>query len=320
MSTTLAIVKPNFAVTRWAGKPRRRTSVTVAKHVAVLEAVAEEHGGVLPPYKWLNENGYFYSYNVMLDHPSDFKHVKTWEQAQAEMYKPSPGAPQIMRPKKFKTLAEYNIKGAHFSPTCLALDPGMSEKEWMSVGRAITTLRQSAHWWVGDFLQYGKRTYGVAATFDLARQATGYTRSQLYSAARIAKKFPPERRVEALTVFHHQAVSSAPPEIADRLLAEAVEIGLTARQIKQMADEECGKGKSRFDRKTVSVVLWQTTYDMLKARADGKNVGWFIADIIEEYLTGKPVQRYANGRKLKDFKAAIIAAHKAGELDHVEAQ
>jgi len=99
-----------------------------------------------------------------------------------------------------------------------------------------------------------------------------------------------------------------------------VEVGLTARQILALGQEECGKKKSRFDRRKVPVVLWQCTYDKLKERAEGKNLSWFIADIVESYLTGKPVERYTNGRKMKDFKAAILAAQTAGELDGVGAE
>ncbi len=175
----------------------------------------------------------------------------------------------------------------------------------MELGRTLATLCQSVYWWIGDFLQYGFRTYGKKATFDLAQQATGYTRAMLYSCSHIAKRFPPERRVEALTVYHHRAVASLPPDTADRLLAEAVEVGLTARQIFALGQGECGKAKNRFNRKKVSVTLLEDTYGKLKARAAGKRVGDLISDIIEEWLTGVSVERYANGRKTKEFKSAL---------------
>jgi len=288
-----------------ASRALRRSAQTVRRHVAVLEAVAAAHGGVLPPYKWLNEDGYFSSYNVMLDHPAEFKHIKTHEQQQAEKYQAKPGAAKIMSPAKYKKLSEYNVNGAHFAPTGLDIEPGLPESEWMELGRTLATVCQSVHWWIGDFLQYGFRTYGKKATFDLAQQATGYTRTALYECSRIAKRFPPERRVEALTVYHHKAVASLPPDTADRLLAEAVEVGLTARQIMALGQGECGKAKNRFNRKKISVTLLEDTYDKLKARAAGKRVGDLIADIIEEWLTGVPVERYANGRKTREFKTAL---------------
>lgn len=293
---------------------RKRSPLTVIRHVQVLEAVAAEHGGVLPTYKWLREHGYSTSYAVMLDNPKQFKHIKTYEQQHAEKYAAT-AEQKILLPPKVKTLSEYNVKGAHFSPIGLDIDPGMTEQEWMQVGRAISLVRTSAQWWIGDFLQYGFRTYGKKATFDLAQQATGYSRVLLYSCAMIAKKFPPARRVEALTVNHHHAVASIPPAVADRLLAEATEFAYSARQIREMGREECGKKNNRFDRKKIQVTLWRTTYDKLKRRAEGKHIGFFIADIVEAFLTGQPVERYANGRKLVEFKQAIINAQKAGEFD-----
>jgi hypothetical protein len=292
-----------------ANRKRRRSPLTIHRHVCMLEAVAAQHDGVLPPYKWLNASGYFVSYNVMMDHPEEFKHIKTYEQQHAQKYAAKLGAPHILSPAKYKTLAEYNVNGAHFAPTGLDIEPGLPESEWMALGRVLASVVQSAHWWVGDFLQYGFRTYGKKTTFDLAQQATGYSRCALYQCARIAKKFPPERRVEALTVYHHTAVASLPPETADRLLAEAVEVGLTARQILAMGREECGKGRNRFNRKTVSVILSEGTYDVLKARAVGKNVGWLIADVVEAWLASTPVVRSNNGRKTRGFRAALEVAN-----------
>jgi hypothetical protein len=309
MATATQIVKTSLS--SQSSRAIRRSAQTIHRHIEVLEEVAAQHDGILPPYKWLNENGYFTSYNVMLDHPVEFKHIKTYEQFKAEQYQAKQRAtPKIVLPPKFKKLSEYNVNGAHFAPTGLDIEPGLPENEWMALGRVLATVCQSAHWWVGDFLHYGFRTYGKKATFDLAQQATGWSRGQLYGCSRLAKRFPPERRVEALSVFHHKSVASFPPDIADRLLAEAVEIGLTARQISAMGKEECGKKPSRFNRKKVSVVLWETTYNKLKERTLGRSIGWFISDIVESYLTGRPVARYDNGRKSKDFKAAILEAAK----------
>jgi hypothetical protein len=308
MATATQIVKTSLSSQSF--RAIRRSSQTIRRHVEVLETVAAQHDGVLPPYKWLNENGYFASYNVMLDHPAEFKHIKTYEQFKAEQYQAKRDTHKIALPPKFKKLSEYNVNGAHFAPTGLDIEPGLPESEWIALGRVLATVCQSAHWWVGDFLHYGFRTYGKKATFDLAQQATGWSRSQLYSCSRLAKRFPPERRVEALSVFHHNSVASLPPEIADRLLAEAVEIGLTARQIGAMGKEECGKKPNRFNRKKVPVILWETTYNKLKERAFGRSLGWVIADIVEAYLTGTPVARYDNGKKMKDFKAAILEAAK----------
>jgi len=320
MATTTARTPIDYnRDTRWSQdnlqtcRTRRYADATIAKHLSILEGVAKVHDGVLPPYKWLNENGYFASYEVMTKFPQAFAHIKTSKDKKYEIYQAqqktkADGAPQILPPANFRTLAEYNISGAYFNPTELKIEAGLSEGEWMAIGRTLATLEQSVKWWVGDLILYGEHTYGKTATYDLAQQATGYSRGLLYECARIAKRFPPERRKEALTVFHHTSVASLPPATADKLLGEAVELGLTGRQIRDLGQEECGKKKSRFDHKTVHVKLWAETHAKLLARAGGQNLGWFIGQIVEEYLVGKPVERHTNGKRTEEWKEAVREA------------
>jgi hypothetical protein len=243
----------------------------------------------------------------MLDYPAAFAHLKKDVSKKFEIYQ-SHNKPVVIPPGNFRKLSEYHIQGAHFNPTELALDAGLSEFEFMSVGRALAAVCQSAFWWIGDFIQYGFNTYGKKVTYDLAQQATGYPRTALYNCSFIAKRFPPARRVAALTFFHHQVVKSLPEPIADELLMEAVELGLTARQIQAMGRERCGKKKPRCIRKKISVYLWAEAYDKLLDRAEGMRAGDFIAQIVEEYLTGKPVERYANGRKTHEWREAVAKA------------
>lgn len=52
------------------------TAETVKKHVEILGKLAKKNKGVLPTYTWLNDHGYFRSYEVMRVVPSAFKHIK----------------------------------------------------------------------------------------------------------------------------------------------------------------------------------------------------------------------------------------------------
>lgn len=273
----------NLAVCR----ANRRSEAVIAKHVRILEQVAQLHGGVLPRYTWLNENGYGQSYCVMMSVPAAFKHIKSHAEKKAEKYGITT-APrgQIMPPAKYKTLAEYTVRGCRFNPIGVDIELGMEERSWMEACRAISHFENCVHWWVGDLLLYGFRQWGKKTTFDLAQQATGYRRKMLYEYTRIAKKFPPERRVEALTFWHHAAVERLEPVVADKLLAEAVELGLTAHELRTQGDDEKDEKKNRFDTVTVVVKMQQYTYRRLKERAGGHNLNWFIGNIIDQYLEG----------------------------------
>jgi hypothetical protein len=296
-STALAPIDTNRD-TRWSQenlqrcRTRRHTDATIARHVSILEQVARAHDGVLPPYKWLNEHGYFSSYEVMRQYPQSFAHIKTSTDKKFEVYAAretakAEHAAQILPPSNVKTLAEYNVPGAQFNPTHLAIEPGTAEQDWMQIGRALASVAQSAYWWVGDWLVYGFKTYGIQATFDLAQQATGYSRTQLHECSYMAKRFPPERRCGALTFFHHRCVASCPPAMADKLLAEAADLGLTGRQIKELGDTQMGKPERKTKSHALQVKLPGAVYDALRERANGHDLNFFVANIVGEWLDGR---------------------------------
>ena len=290
--------------TRWSRQNleairRRRTDATIAKHLCILEDLAKAHDGVLPPYKWLNEHGYFSSYNVMKDYPQAFAHIKTSEHRKYEIYQAQTktkaegvtAVGQILAPAKVKTLAEYHVPGASFHPTNLQIEAGTPEPDWLQIGRALASVCQSAYWWVGDWLLYGFNSYGKKTTYDLAQQATGYTRSLLHACVCTARRFPPERRVESLTFYHHQCARKFPPAVADKVLAEAAEIGLTGRQVREVAQQEIGAARPKphhlLQLKKVSVHLYGPTYEKLRARCVSQTVDSLIGQIVEEWIAIK---------------------------------
>jgi hypothetical protein len=194
---------------------------------------------------------------------------------------------QVLPPvKNVRTLAQYNIPGAHFNPTELKLDAGLSETEWSNIGRAITHVESASKWWIGDWLRAGSKAYGKRATFDLARQATGNDKQVLWLYSHVASRFEPHRRVAALSFSHHTVVAALPPEVADRLLHEAVELGLTSDQLYKMGRDECGK-KRTYTLEKLKVYLSDETLEILKElsqSSNNKRLGWYVAQIVEEWL------------------------------------
>ena len=335
MNTLTAANLSEYRARRGNGVVRRkenkgRKEATVLKHVAILEKLAKENGGLVPTMKWLNEHGYFHSYNIMLCHPTYFAHLPRASDANsccAQMRAKKAGAAplpevdeirqaiipavkqQVMPPAKYRSLAQYNIQGALFSPTELKIDEGVSEGEWLALGRVISTVAESAKWWVGDFLNYGFRTYGKAVTYNLAEQATGWSRGALYGCAYLARKFEPVRRVESLSFHHHVSVVGFKPELADKLLGEAAELGLTSRQIQKAGCKESGKKNDKLDNVQVYVSLMESDYKALQERAGGPkaNMSWYIGNVVvPEWLRGKKgtstYTKQRNGKRIKAGK------------------
>jgi hypothetical protein len=94
----------------------------------------------------------------------------------------------------------------------------------------------------------------------------------------VARRFPPERRREELTFYHHCVLAKFLPELADKLLAEAAEYGYTGRQIREMADEAIGK-KKRERGTRVYLDLPDYVHKELTERATG-NLRWFLTNIV----------------------------------------
>lgn len=268
---------------------RKRSDEVIKHHVAVLEKLAANNNGYVPSYKWLNAHGYFSSYNVMKDYPAAFAHLKLESEKKFEVFKAhNSGKPGFMPPAKARSLAEYDVPGASFNPSSLAVENGLTEKAWMELGRAISHVEASTRWWIGDWLLAGYRTFGKSVANDLAQQSTSYERTYLYATSYVAKRFPPERRVSSLSFYHHEVLAPFPPETADALLALAVELGLTARQVRaEAAKKHPRRGKLRGLRPSIKVFLLQEIEDKLVDHAEGMPLGYFIAQLVEQWLKEK---------------------------------
>lgn len=55
---------------------KRPSKETIQKHVAKLRTLAKKHKGKLPTYSWLNDHGYFRSYEMLRLYPGYFRGIK----------------------------------------------------------------------------------------------------------------------------------------------------------------------------------------------------------------------------------------------------
>jgi len=199
----------------------------------------------------------------------------------------------ILQPSEaVHSLAEYNIKGASFNPTALTIEAGLPEFDWMEIGRALAHVRESAHFWLGDWIEYGRKTYGIVTAYDLAKQATGLSENTLRNAAMCARRYAPEQRKPALSYMHHMIVIKYPDEVREKALTEATELGLTTRQTVKVAQEIYPTRKKEprpWHRESVTIPLFPETIERLRdlASEERRPLRWFIARLIEDWLTIK---------------------------------
>jgi hypothetical protein len=130
----------------------------------------------------------------------------------------------------------------------LVLAPDLPEAEWQDIGRRFFKDLEWKQWAVGDWYAYGAEKYGKRRAYDLAQEATGWSKQTLYAYVAVARHFPLEscRRVQDLPFTHHRVVSLAglEPEQEDYYLKTSKEREERADDLDQrIRNDKEGKSK-----------------------------------------------------------------------------
>lgn len=195
-----------------------------------------------------------------------------------------PQAPGFMPAPTGKDLSQFDVHGATFNPVSMVIPTGLSETEWMDVGRKLSTVQGASLWWVGDWVDAGFAAYGKRVAYDLAQSATGMGRGSLYSYHLVSKHFIPARRISELTFKHHAVVATPRLTIGqqDDLLRDAVTLGLSVKQLRDEVIKIVGKKPRK--RIKLTIYLWPETFVKMKELALGKRPEWFAAEIVTDFV------------------------------------
>jgi hypothetical protein len=90
--------------------------------------------------------------------------------------------------------------------TGLHLRPGMSFKEWSTLGCRLAHVSSASAWALGDWLLFGQRQYG--RRYRIALQETSLDYQTLRNYAWVAGRFERSRRREGLSFQHHAEVAA----------------------------------------------------------------------------------------------------------------
>ncbi|GGO48543.1 hypothetical protein GCM10012286_44430 [Streptomyces lasiicapitis] len=101
----------------------------------------------------------------------------------------------------------------------LSLPEYLPLEHWKTIGEQIFAIVDSSAWWLGDWLVFGQQTY--PHRYRDAIEQTSLDYQTLRNYAWIARKFPPSRRRDGLSLQHHAEVAALPAEEQDRWLGEA---------------------------------------------------------------------------------------------------
>jgi len=113
--------------------------------------------------------------------------------------------------------------GVHFAPET-------SYDEWEQVGRVLWTMKQWVNWAIGDWVNFGERTYGEA--YAQALDATGWEYQRIADCAWVSRAVPFSSRNESLSWTHHRCVArfANDPDLQKKELAEAYHYGFSTRE------------------------------------------------------------------------------------------
>lgn len=112
----------------------------------------------------------------------------------------------------------------------LQLPEGLEFGAWVQVGCQLGRMEAAYRWWVGDWLNYGERTYG--STYTREMDVTGLEYSSLANCRWVAKSVGFSRRRENLTWSHHLEVAKLTAEDQELWLQKAEANAWTAKELR----------------------------------------------------------------------------------------
>ena len=105
----------------------------------------------------------------------------------------------------------FGVPGA-LRANAYQLPEGLEFDAWQGIGERLQGVQGAVQWWIGDWLNYGKRAYHDNVVghdrYWLAIEAFGRDHATLWNYASIANRVPPDQRRDSLSFSHHEAVAS----------------------------------------------------------------------------------------------------------------
>ena len=106
----------------------------------------------------------------------------------------------------------------------------MTFEAWADAGQRLQFMARSINWLIGDWIAYGEHHFGEK--YAQAIDITGLEHQTLMNIVSVAKLVPPERRREALSWSHHQAIANVKADEQDEWLDRAEQEGMTVARLR----------------------------------------------------------------------------------------
>jgi len=107
----------------------------------------------------------------------------------------------------------------------------MTLDSWKSLGRKIAMHSDASCWWLGDWLAFGRKSYGRRYKEGVALTGLEYQTLRNYTV--VARAFEWSRRRDDLSFQHHAEVCSLPPEEQDSWLELSAQNGWSKTELRR---------------------------------------------------------------------------------------
>lgn len=105
-------------------------------------------------------------------------------------------------------------------------------EEWLAFGENLKNIEKGVHFWIGDWINYGRARWDQTPRYKLAVQQLGFDYRTLRNDAWVASKVEVSRRRDTLSFSHHEEVAPYTPEEQELLLDHAKEQGWSAKKLR----------------------------------------------------------------------------------------
>ncbi len=132
--------------------------------------------------------------------------------------------------------AQLIIPKCHISKNKLEFKEALTFIEWKEIGKFLKGIEGSVQFWIGDWLNFGKKKY-EHGKYEEALQELGYELRSLQQFSWVSEKIESSRRLENLDYSHHMEVAPLLPEEQDKWLNKAEQEHLSIRELREQIKE-----------------------------------------------------------------------------------
>ncbi|MCP2339278.1 LmbU family transcriptional regulator [Actinomadura rupiterrae] len=143
----------------------------------------------------------------------------------------------------------------------LRMPADLNFESWLHIGRNLKLITNSSVWWLGDWLVYGEKRF--PDRYRLVIQETGLDYQTLRNYAWVARRFPPSRRRDALSLQHHAEIAALPEAEQERWMDRAEKEKWSTRrlrkELRQAREFPAPESSGEPDASTTVIVNLDTT-------------------------------------------------------------